>query len=85
MTAAAFLFAFIVIYFKKIFHKKGAFIMADEEKKDKKPKKTPEEKLKEAKDALAKTEEAIKKANDKLKELKLKKLDLIEKIESLKK
>ena len=81
MTAAAFLFAFIVIYFKKIFHKKGAFIMADE----KKPKKTTEEKLKEAKEALAKTEEAIKKANDKLKELKLKKLDLIEKIESLKK
>ncbi len=59
--------------------------MPDEEKKAKKPKKTKEQKLAEVKDALVKIEENIKATNDKLKELKLKKLSLIEKEEQLNK
>ena len=57
--------------------------MADE--KAKKPKKTVEQKIKEANEKLVNVEEAITKANEKLKELKLKKLSLIEEIEGLKK
>ena len=57
--------------------------MADE--KAKKPKKTVEQKIKEANEKLENVEKAITKANEKLKELKLKKLALIEEIEGLKK
>ena len=66
--------------------------MADE----KKPKKTPEEKaaeaekkrvkkLAEAEKKLPEIEAAIEKANNKIKELRLKKLEIIEEIEKLKK
>ena len=57
--------------------------MADGKKE--RQKKTQEQKIAEANEKLVKVEEAITKTNTKLKELKLKKLELIEEIEALKK
>lgn len=59
--------------------------MAEEEKKaKKKEEKTPEQKLEEINKKLATIEEAITKTGEKLKELRLKKLNLIEKADKIK-
>lgn len=54
--------------------------MADE----KKPRKTLNEKLVDINAVIAKQEEAIERAKNKIKELKLKKLDILEKMEKTK-
>ena len=59
--------------------------MAEEEKKaKKKEEKTPEKKLEEINKKLATIEEAITKTGERLKELRLKKLNLIEKADKIK-
>lgn len=50
---------------------------------EKKPKKTLDEKLADINADIAKQEEAIKKANDKIKDLKLKKLYILEKMKKI--
>lgn len=50
----------------------------------KKPEKTPEQKLEEITKKLESIEEAITKTGEKLKELKLKKLNLLEKADKIK-
>lgn len=56
-----------------------------EKNNEKKPRKTKEQKIEEANEKLVKIEEAIKKEEEKLKGLKLKKLDILDAIKELEK
>jgi len=78
LSAAAFIFLFHYVILNKTFLK-GALIMAGE----KKPKKTLDEKLAEINADIAKQEEVMEKAKNKIKDLKLKKLDILEKMKKI--